>query len=443
MIKKSKIPTILAIVILLAGTFAGVFYLNFRQVFKIGASTSAQPKDVRISNISDNSATISWTTDSQTSDFLSWGVTEGSISTVENESVNGEKFFTHSISLSGLKPSSDYFFKINSEGADFDNNGVPWKFTTGTTLAINPFTEVISGSVINTSGQPVNRALIYITIDGYLASTVTSDTGNFVYQLGNVRTPDFQGYTQIDPQTTLLQVSASDGVGGSASAQIFPQSANPIPPMVLGQVYDFRNLQPSSNNQAPSANLSLPSVASQESKFNVVSASPSASTKSVVLESLSEGETITTTQPEFFGKGPPGATITIEVRSQDPITGDVTVPSSGSWSFSVPTNLAPGAHSVTITWKDATGITRSLTRNFIVQASELPAFEATPSGSASPTATPLATLAPLATITPEPTATGSPAPVPITGDLTPTILMIMMGLAVMAFSFIVWKTAES
>lgn len=77
MIKKSKIPTILAIVILLAGTFAGVFYLNFRQVFKIGASTSAQPKDVRISNISDNSATISWTTDSQTSDFLSWGVTEG------------------------------------------------------------------------------------------------------------------------------------------------------------------------------------------------------------------------------------------------------------------------------------------------------------------------------------------------------------------------------
>ena len=358
-------------------------------------------------------------------------------SNIENESANGEKFYTHSVSLSGLKPSSNYFFKINSEGTGFDNNGVPWKFTTGTTLATNPFTEVISGSVINASGQPVSRALIYITVNGYLASTVTSDTGNFVYQLGNIRTPDFQSYAQIDPQTTLLQISVSDGVEGSTSAQIFPQSANPIPPIVLGQVYDLRNLQPSNNNQAPTANLSLPSVASQESKFNVGSASPSATTKSVILESLQEGETVTTTQPEFFGKGPPGAAITIEVHSQDPITESVTIPSSGSWSFSVPTGLSPGAHSISIAWKDSTGITRSLTRNFIVQASELPAFEATPSGSATPTATPLATA------TPQPTATASAAPVPVTGDLTPTVIMIIMGIAVMAFSFIVWKTAES
>jgi hypothetical protein len=437
MIKKNKIPTILAVVILLAGTFFGVFYLNMKQVFRIGASATAQPKDVRISNISDNSATLTWSTDSQTTGFLTWGESETSISRVEQESAGNEKFFTHSISITGLKPSTAYFFKINSEGSGFDNNGVPWKFTTGSILGTNSNALVISGSAINASGQPVDRALVYITVNGYLASTTTSATGNFFYQLGNIRTPDLQNFAQIDIGTTLLEISILGGTDGVASAQIFPQSAVPIPPMVLGQVYDFRNLEPSSNGQVPTANLSLPENSSQESKFNVESTTPTTTAKSVILESLDEGEIVTTTEPEFFGKGPPGETISIEVHSQDPVTGDVTIPTDGSWSFSVPTGLDPGAHTITITWKDVSGITRSLTRNFVVQASDLPSFEATPSGSTTPSATPKATA------TPRATATASSEPVPVTGNLTPTLLFIIMGVLVMVFGFSVWKMSES
>jgi hypothetical protein len=437
MIKKNKIPTILAIVILLAGTFFGVFYLNMKQIFRIGASASAQPKDVRISNLSDNSATLTWTTDSETSAFLTWGESETSISRVEQESANNEKFFTHSISVTGLKPNTVYFFKINSEGSNFDNNGIPWKFTTGSILGTNSNTLVISGSVINTSGQPVDRALIYITVNGYLASTTTSATGNFFYQLANIRTPDLQNFAQVDPAATLLEISVLGGTDGVASAQIFPQSAVPIPPMVLGQVYDFRNLEASKDGQIPTADLSLPAGSSQESKFNVESFTASTSAKSVILESLDEGEIITSTEPEFFGKGPPGETISIEVHSQNPITQDVTIPTNGSWSFSVPTGLDPGAHTITITWKDVSGITRSLTRNFVVQASELPSFEATPSGSTTPSATPKATS------TPRATATASAEPIPVTGNLTPTLLFIIMGVLVMTFGFSVWKMSEN
>jgi hypothetical protein len=447
--KKSKIPTILVVFILLIGVFAGVFFLNTKQVFKIGASGSAQPKDVKISNISDNSATVSWTTDSQTSGFLVWGESEGALSKVGQENANDEKLITHSISLSGLKPGTDYFFKINSQGNSFDNNGVPWEFTTGSTLGASPTSLFVSGSVIDTAGSPVNHALVYISINDYLASTVSSDKGNFVYQLGSIRTSDLQNYAQIDPSSTLLTISVSGGVGGSASAQVFPQSADPIPPMMLGQTYDFRNQTPSSNTGIPNANLSLPSTASRESKINVGSPAPSSAPKSVVLESLTEGETVTSSQPEFFGKGPPGETVTIEVHSQNPITGNVTVPEDGSWSFTVPTGLSPGAHSITITWKDTTGITRSLTRNFIVQASDGPAFEATPSQTLAPGATPVATpeatptVTPEATFTPEPVPTPSEAPVPITGNLTPTLLFSMLGVLITVFSVFVWKTAET
>ena len=35
------------------------------------------------------------------------------------------------------------------------------------------------------------------------------------------------------------------------------------------------------------------------------------------------------------------------------------------------------------------------------------------------------------------------APVPVTGNLTPTLVMFIMGLVVMAFGYSVWKMAES
>ena len=447
--KKNKIPTILVIIILLVGIFAGVYYLNTKQIFRIGASATAQPKDVKISNISDNSATVSWTTDSQTSNFLAWGESEEATSKIEQENATGEKLFTHYISLSGLKPSTNYFFKINSGGTNFNNNGVPWKFTTGATLGVGAASLFVSGLVIDVSGQPVSHALVYIIVNNYLASTVTSGKGNFIYQLGNIRTSNLQNYAQIDATSTLLQISVSAGTGGSASAQIFPQSANPIPPIILGQTYDFRNAQPGSDNQIPSVNLSLPSTASRESKISVGSPAPLPAQKSVILESLKEGETVTSTQPEFFGKGPPGETVTIEVNSQNPITGNVTIPKNGSWSYAVPTSLDPGAHSVTVKWKDTTGITRSLTRNFVVQASDVPAFEATPSQTLVPSATPEATpnatpeATSEATLTPEPSTTPSEASVPATGNLTPTLLFSMLGVLIMVFGVFVWKTAEA
>lgn len=442
MIKKNKIPTILGIVLLVAGVFAGVFFLNVRQFFKLGATATAQPKNVRISNVSDVEATVSWTTDAKTSAFLAFGRSEGNLSQIENESATNEKFFTHSVTLSGLKPGASYFFKINSEGSMYDNNGVPWQITSGQTLGLNPNSQIISGSVINPSGQPVERALVYITVGGYLTSTITSSTGNFVYQLGNVRTPDLQSYAQIDPSTTLLEISVDAGPDGISSAQIFPQSANPIPAMILGEIYDLRKLPPSSNNQLPNANLNLPQNATPESKFDTSGATTSGTpTKSVILESITEGETVTSTEPEFFGKGPAGETITITVHSDQAITRSVTIPSNGSWSWAVPSNLSPGAHTITIAWKDAAGITRTLTRGFVVQASELPAFVATPSQTLAPSASPTST--PRPTLTPRATATASAAPVPVTGDSTSTILLYIMGVVIIAFSFIVYKNAES
>jgi hypothetical protein len=438
MIKRATIPTILGIFVLLAGVFAGVFFLKNTQVFKIGADASATPKDIRVSNITDNSVTISWTTDKETTGFITWGSSQNNANKVENEEANNQKFFSHNLSLTGLNADTNYFYKINSDGTTFDNGGIPWQFTTGDTLGISKNSILLSGNVINATGTPKIKSLVYASVGGYLLSTQTSETGNFVFQLGSTRTPDLKNYAQIDMGSTLIQISVIAPPDGVASAQIFPQSGNPIPTIIIGQVYDFRSSPANNQGGIPNVNLNLPQNSTQESKFNITVPSSTPKPTSVILESLNEGETITSQKPQFFGKGPGGESIKITVNSQDPISATVQIPNNGSWNYSVPTNLNPGDHSITISWIDTSGITRFLTRKFVVKAGEAPSFTASESGIiASPSATPKSMLKP------SPTATSTAMPVPVTGDLTPTLILFIMGLAVIVFGFTVWKIAEN
>ncbi len=452
MIKKNNIPTILGIIVLFIGVFAGVFLLRTNQIFKIGADATIVPKDVRVSNISDSTATVSWITEAQSTSFISYGETEN-VNTIIKESEGDQKFFTHSITITGLKASTPYFYKINSDGTNFDNNGIPWQFTTGSKISESQKTISVSGGVITASGQPSKRAIVYVTINGYLLSTLTSDAGSFVMQLGSTRTSNLSQYADIITNQTLLDVSIEAEGGEMASVKIFPESANPIPTIVLGQNQDYRNLKPKVAGDNPNADLSLPGDSTSESKFNVTDKIATPSSKTVILDSLDEGEIVTSTQPEFFGKGPGGEEITITVNSEQVLTGTVSIPSNGSWSWSPPENLSPGAHSITISWIDVSGITRSLTRNFIVQAGEAPAYVSTPSASSPtptvvPTVTPKSTATPIATASPTPTKTASPTstasakPIPVTGDLTPTLMLFMMGIAVVIFGVFTWRMTE-
>lgn len=446
MIKKKNIPTILGIVILLIGTFAGVFFLGMRQIFKIGADTSVAPQDIRTSNISDNSATISWTTDKETTNFITWGESSASVNKIEKETQDNQKFTTHSITISGLKPNTKYFYKINSEGENFDNKGIPWEFTTGQTLNVNPNSIILSGTVLTSSGQPVTRALVYANISGYILSTLTSDTGNFVFQLASARSQDLGSYLTIDESQTLVQISVTAGLSGVTSAQVFPQSGRPMPPIILGQVYDFRNSEPSNGTQVPNATLNLPENITKESKFSFSPVSGTPTPTSVILESLKEGEVVTSNKPAFFGRGPGGQTITVSLPT-DNISETFQIEKDGTWAFSPADNLPSGTHSMTISWIDGNGITRNLTRAFVVQAGEVPSFEATPSQTleptpeGSPSASPTAT--PTVTPTPIPTPAPTQVPVPVTGTGTPTLLLFVLSLSIICYSLFMWKYSSS
>jgi len=425
-VKRSKIPTILGIILLLAATFAGVFFINYRQIFRIGAEGESEPNDIRISNVTDTSLTVSWTTDKESVGFVIWD---------KSPTSPDEKGYTHSFNFAGLNPNTTYEYKINSNGAGFDNNGIPWQAKTAANPQVEENPQLVSGSVLTATGQAVKNALVYANVEGSLYSTLTSASGNFVFQLFG-----------INPTSSLIEIFVQAGPQGVSSAQIYAQAAKPVPPMILGNTHDFRNLAPSTSDGLPGADLSLPEDINQESKFSILDVGTPPSQATITLESIDEGEVVTSEQPEFFGEGPAGTQLTITVESENPVTDNVNIGTSGSWSWTPPEGLSPGTHKITINWKDFSGITRSLTRTFVVQAGEAPAFEASESATTTtptPTVKPTATSTPKATVTPTATSTASGQPVPETGSLTPTFLLSIMGIAVMLFSFIVWKNAES
>lgn len=436
MINKSKIPTFIALFLLIIGIVAGILLVKNNQIFRLGASSDLAPQDVRFSNISDISFTVSWTTNKATAGVIKWGKSAASLDQPVNDELPNPGFI-HSATVKPLLPETAYYFEIYTGSQENNNNGVPWQVTTGPTLGQPANSNIISGTVLTSTGEPVKNSLVYLTVGGgSLLSTTTSQNGSWLVPISSARSKDLATLTTIGDSQTLIEISVNAGPDGISTAQVYPQSAKPMPPMVLGQVHDYKNLSPSTVGDVPSASVNLPSTnsATISSGFNIGNQAPAVKTKSVTLDSVNNGEVVNTTTPEFFGKGPSGTTVTITIESDNPITDEVIIPKSESWKWSPPAGLDPGSHTITITWRDAQGILRTLTKDFVVSASEGPAFVSTPS----------ATLEPEATSTPIPEETETPTATatPISGDLTPTVLLFMMSVGVISFAIILWKKSE-
>lgn len=446
--KKKTIPTILGIFVLMLGVATGVFLLQRQQMFRLGASGGTEPKDVRITNVTDTSFTVSWVTDKQTVGAVEWGTSQNMDQTAHED--NGQTTIIHTVTLKHLNPNTKHYFQILSGNNEYTQTGSPWQVTTGSQLAPPETSNIISGQIQTQDGAGASGVLVYATVGSALPlSTTTSQNGEWVISLANARNQSVSNYANLTPET-LVELYIQGGSMGVASAQTLLKNANPTQTIALGNSYDFKNETRDVANENPQAELSLPDETNdRESGFNLTNEDVEGSDEEVTIESIDNNEIVYTQKPEFFGSGPTGTEFTITVESE-PISDQVTVNSSG-WSWSPPNNLEEGEHTLTISWTDAQGILRKITRTFVVQAAEdEPSFESTPSDTTTPTTTPTPTATPTitptatskSTATPKPTAfasatpTGSPrtsitasdsAEIPEAGSVRQTILLAISG----------------
>lgn len=429
--KSYRIPTILGLLILLVSIGTGVLLIRQGPIWILRAGPEITPKQVKITNISENGFTVSWVTDGQTSGFVKYGTETNLITTTQDDrdQLSGKtgSFLTHYITLNNLKPATNYYFKISSGGKLFDNNGQPYQTTTASSIQTPlPPSDVAYGMVVDQNGAPIEGTIVYLSLANTTPlSTLTKSSGSWVIPLNLARSIDLTSYASYDRQASIEEIFVQAGVTGTSTAVTVAKNDSPVPTITLGRSFDFRTVRQTTEELATASPTPTPA----ESKFGLEeTAIPPASKLTII--NPDEAEQINTQKPEILGTGPAGENLTITIQSPANLSGTAKIDSFGNWKWTPPSNLSPGKHILTVSLADGTKISHSFTV-LAAGSSQLPALIATPSATATPSPTPTATSA--GRVSQPSTEGGIPTP----GYLTPTFLVFIVGLGSVLTGFVV------
>lgn len=223
---------------ILAVFFIGLAYLYFTE-------PTASPENVRISNITDSSASVSWTTEKPTHAFVFWSqkdwplvlpyfwrfFTTGAADEVESLST------VHHVTVSGLEPQQSYRFLITTGVRAYysqtGGQGFPL-LTTGKILE-NPTTPYPAyGKITREDGIfPAEQALIYLTAQNSSGlslslSTITNLDGNWALDLSNLRASTGEQFVISEDATLTMETTHPQLGSATETFQIGQHSPAPL-----------------------------------------------------------------------------------------------------------------------------------------------------------------------------------------------------------------------
>ena len=111
------------------------------------------PRDVVVSEITQNSGKVVWTTGQDSQGVIEYGTSPTSLNFFAPES---EKAQSHSVDLTLLSPSTTYYFQLRIGDKKYDNSGVPWTFTTKSQNSVDNSTPTptTTGNTSNFTSSP-------------------------------------------------------------------------------------------------------------------------------------------------------------------------------------------------------------------------------------------------------------------------------------------------
>lgn len=428
MFKEKKIPSILGLIILIGGVFVGVVLNNNGTNVVSKASGDCVPKNQQITNITDNSVSISFITESECLSNLS---VNNQI--IENNAVvnDTKKSKIHYFDVSNLEDNKEYKYTIISDGKNYNESLYQFKTAQKPESPI-PSSNLAWGRVFTPDLKAASKVIVFINISGAspLSALVTS-SGNWNISLVNSFDESLTNRFTPD-KNTAEEIIVVDNEKNTTQISSNTSQNNPTPDIILGK----NQFLPSPVNFDAESNVgSLPSI------------DPIPKTKELDILNPKDKESLSTKKPDFFGTGPANSKIKIKVESPVAYTGEVNTKDDGSWNWSPPKNLTPGEHTITATVIED-GIEKVISRKFTVLAADSPlSYSASPSAT---TPTPTPTIIPTAIPTVKPTSIPTAVPtstvyttkpstssgVPVTGNLIPTILLSLISFLFISFSFL-------
>lgn len=202
-----RIPTLLALSILIVGLGTGVILVSQKQLFKSQAGPTQEPRNITVANLTGSSVSIIWQTDKAVTGFIQSGLTSSFGQTfLDDRDLNKPNpYKLHFVTLSNLKPQTTYYYKIIS--GEGDSYGKLLTFTTSLELPQSPQKPLI-GRVLDNKLQPINEALVTLEIKGaQKTATITKISGNFILPLAELKNEDLSksfNITQASPSAKLI-----------------------------------------------------------------------------------------------------------------------------------------------------------------------------------------------------------------------------------------------
>lgn len=400
---EKRIPTLAAFVILIISLLVTNLLLKSGVIIIGRASPDTLPNNILVTNITDTSFTVTYTTNEKTSGAVNVIGEDGKNSLFFDErdkTGSQQAYYSHQITAGNLKPKTSYSFTILADGKTIQDNNKPFVTTTAPTITTPPTSQKpIFGRIIMPDGQPAEDILVRIpTGKTQSVSTITKTSGEFIIPVNSIRNLNLDAYYNFT-DNDILQIEVLRQDLRSSVKILFKNSAS-IPLITLPNIYDFTQENPVQE-------------ATSSSKFRIPQTS--VKTGEVKITSPTENQSLIDDKPVFKGTAGANKTVKITIESPVVIQDTVVADANGIWTFRPPTALAPGNHTITIETTDNLGIVRRISLKFSVfAAGSQVALEAT--GAPTPTATP----------TSSPTPTGVPSPTPtlipsISPSLTPPI----------------------
>lgn len=445
---KKQIPTILGLLILFVALISGV--LLFGQgtgVFAPRATPETTPKNIRISNVTDKTFTISFYTDESTVAFVKYGEDEKNLdkqASDDRDQLSGvvKDYQLHHITVRSLSPGKNYFYVLGTGTSTFDNEGNPYSLATAAKPSQSPTNnQTIYGSVLNADKSPAEGAVVYLYSEGMGAlSSLVKSSGSWGISLSNAFNTEKTNYLTLTDDSAIeikvqgvninaiknltTKVSAAQPTEeitlGLADASESEQSAVASDAATIQESDKAELLAENDINTSGSGDFASSTESTQQAAVVVEELVATSSPTPTVASSAAEPEvldlsnlsetasasavTIQTSQPQIQATLPANTMVRIVIHSNTTIDETVQTDANGNMILDVASlgqNLEPGQHTASYTYIDpVTGKEVTKTYNFTVDPKAPRQLAAA------------ADLNMSASKTPTPTATKSPTPIP-------------------------------
>lgn len=254
-LSKFRIPTLLGLGLILTGIIAGVFLVLKDQPFFTKASPNIKPEPI-VTNTTNSSVTISFTTDIPLPAFITYGLNSASEQNIGDDRDNNAPPTprqTHYFTIKNLSEDSNYKYQISAGG--YTSGVLSFKTAKKESLQ-NGYNPVIG--TVSFNKAPVKEGLVYLAIaNADIQSALITDNGSFLIPLTFMRKLDLSDvFVPENPTPAKLTISSPSGKS-SVLLYVKPSDNTLVDIIQLGTDQDLTEKTPRPKPSPQPANFDL------------------------------------------------------------------------------------------------------------------------------------------------------------------------------------------